>query len=558
MKKSLKHFTSLLLLGLSIAPLMACGNSQAQSSVIETSQSQEMIDYGTLTIEDITIEEGKEISITPIFSIPDKQEEITYSFEGNNISITDGVVKGLRGGTETIVTAKTSHLETTFKVKVAIDYGTLSFLDLTLSFGQEQVLNPVFSKEEYADNITYTFEGSNISITDGLIKGLIPDTETIVTAKTTHHETTFKVKVEYISAVLQDAAGNESKFAIPTPNADNYLLKCDVDIETYRTNGWTRLTAFAFNGSDNSWYNIEMNADGNVMLYARFNGVEKYHINLFNINDDGIIINNKIHYTVSLLKVGQETKLFINEKIVCAFFEDELQGYAALGSLEVTACANRADAGEYKVNLSKLYYELENGEEYNKYFNYEGSSVVEYNDVTLEAADGAERKYSLGDLSIVFGNSYLFKTKVLVNNYDGGVSRISSFAFNSSDNSWYNIEINEVGNVNLYGRFNGVEKYGIYLFNKNDESVKVGDKFQYEIALLKKNQNTFFFVNDKLVCSFNENELSGYARLSTLEFTCSTDASWRDGGPYSVSFSSISVSNSTTEIFETYNSLTQA
>ena len=55
-------------------------------------------------------------------------------------------------------------------------------------------------------------------------------------------------------------------------------------METYRVNGWTRFAAFAFNGSDNSWYNIETSGT-DVLLFARFNGVEKYFINLFNIND---------------------------------------------------------------------------------------------------------------------------------------------------------------------------------------------------------------------------------------------------------------------------------
>ena len=513
----------------------------------------EEIDYGSLTIEDINVEEDGEININPIFSIPERAEEIIYSFEGTNISISNGKVKGLKGETETTVTAKTTHHETTFKVSVYIDYGDLLIEDINLVVGQETMIYPVFSKEKYEEEITFEYGGNNIFIDGNLVRGLIPNTETVVTAKTIHHETKFKVFVSYVSTVLTDPEGLESKFAVPTPEEGNYVLLSNVDVETYRENGWTRLTAFAFNGSDNSWYNIEMNEALDVKLYARFNGVEKYNIDLFNANDEGIIIDGKIHYTIALLKNGQNTRLFVNDNLVCEFDEKDLEGYQELGDLEVTACANRANSGEYKVLLSNMYYELEGGNLYNKYNDYKMPEVLEYEDVIFNKEDGSEGKYSLGDISGYFDGCFVFTTTVTIDLLDStGNMRPSAFAFNGSDNSWYNIELAPNGNATLYGRFNGVEKYHIHLFNINDDGIMVEGKVKYKVGLVKDGQATYFFINEKLVCSFSEQELNGYGSLSTFEFTSCSDV-WRDGGPYIVKYSNISVSSFNTDVYLKYS-----
>ena len=57
------------------------------------------------------------------------------------------------------------------------------------------------------------------------------------------------------------------------PNdADTYLFLANAYVELHRVGGWTRLSVFAYDGSDNSWYNIELNEAGNVMLYAKLMG----------------------------------------------------------------------------------------------------------------------------------------------------------------------------------------------------------------------------------------------------------------------------------------------
>ena len=512
-------------------------------------------DHGTLSIADVTVMRDKEADIVPVFSDESKAENVTYSFEGNNISITDGKVTGLVANTDTIVTAKTEHHTATFKVTVTQNYGTLSLNDVSVTFGQEYLLNPVFSDEAFAEDVRYAFDGHDIAIDDGLLTGLVPDTETTVTATTAHHSATFKVKVNYVTATLTDPNGDESKFAVPTPkDTDKYVVTAKVNVELFRENGWTRIGAFAFNGSDNSWYNIELTEAGDAILYARFNGVEKYGITLFNINDEGVLENGKFSYTVALLRNGQETKFYINDELACAFTADEMEGYDELGALEVTAAANRANAGEYKAVISELFYQTENSDAYKRYASAAASTII-YDDVTLEAEDGTERKFYVGIPDIKLGSKYVFSATVTVNEYDPDLTRLAAFAFNGSDNSWYNIEMNSAGDATLYGRFNGVEKYHIHLFNKADDGIVQNEKITFTVNILKQGQSTFFFFNGKPVCAFSEAELNGYGKLAALEITAATDV-WADRGAYSVTLSGMKAENAESETFTTLEALT--
>lgn len=492
------------------------------------------VDYGTLTVADITVKAGEDAEIAPVFSIEKYKEIPNYTFEGQNISISNGVVQGLIEGSETIVTAKTTHHEATFKVTVEIDYGELTIADIEIPFSKQTVIHPSFSKPEYEEEVEYSFEGENINIENGMLTGIVPGTTTEVTARTEHHQTAFKVTVNYMQAELYSESGAEVKFAIDTPDNDNYVLTGKVEVSKWRENGWTRLSAFAFNVSDNSWYNIELFGDGEVVLYARFNGVERYNIRLFNINDEGVIVDGKITYTIALVKTGEGTKFYVNDKLVCAFLEEELSGYAKLGDIELTACANRDNAGEFQVTVSELYYQLEGSEAYAQYAE-NTDTIMAFGDLLLSADDGGERKFVVSNNSLP-AEDFLFSTQVVIERGYEAFMRASSFAFNVSDNSWYNIEMNDDGNFILYGRFNGVEKYHIHLFNKNDEGIIVDGKIVYTISLLKKGQNTYFFVNDKYVASFQAEDLNGYATLKGFEFTSATDAWWREGQAYAIRY----------------------
>lgn len=500
-------------------------------------------------VDDMNVAFGESVEI--VYVVEGSDDLATFSFEGANISIVDGRVTGLVESTQTLVTVCVGKTKSTFTITVGANYGTLSIADFSLSFGQQKILNPVFSNEDYSEEVNYSFQGKAIEIKDGMIKGLVPDTVTTVTAETAHHSTTFNVNVTYITATLTDLSGNESKFAIPAPNSENYVIKTHVKAKQYRT--FTRLCAFAFNNSDNSWYNVELAESGDIILYGRFNGVEKYNIKLFDKSE--VLVNGNIVFDVALYKKGQATRFYVNGNLVCFYTEEEMNGYPSIGSPEVTALANRTDAGEYLIELTGMYYLTEESEEYKSY-----NDNVTFSGKTFSNSEGVEEKYAFGEMGAILGENYLFSATVTVNEYDSSYTRVSSFAFNSWDNCWYNIEIDANGNFNLYAKFNGVEKYGIYLFNVTD--ITVDGIISYTVKILKKGISTFLFVNDKLVCGYNSSDMKNFAdfhgwdKLKTLEVTMASDASWHDGSSYSIGISDISFVSSENSEYKQYEKKT--
>ena len=254
-----------------------------------------------------------------------------------------------------------------------IDYGTFIIKDIEISFLNEMIINPIFSKEEYTEELNYSFEGNNISIVDGVVKGLVAGTNTKVIAKSEHFSTSFNVKVNYLSASLTNKNGLESKYTLPNISLNNYLLHITVDIPTY-VKEYTRLSSFAFNGSDNSWYNIEMNEDGNLMLYARFNGVEKYGIYLGKKNE--YLNNGYITYKINILKDGQATYFFFNNQLKASFLLEEMGNYNKLFCLNITSSCDRSGSS-YEVEFKNQKVEDANSDTYKLYQSKCGENLDE-------------------------------------------------------------------------------------------------------------------------------------------------------------------------------------
>ena len=184
MKKKLSVVIAIILtLALSLA-FTGCDN--------DTSKTE---DYGTLTVANVTLAEGEEKNLEITFSKPEKAEPVEYTFEGDAIEIKDGKIKALKGGETVTVTATTAHHTATFTVTIAEDYGTLTVNDIEgVMEGTTGVdIEYTFSNPAYAEEITYTFDGNDIEIVNGKINVLVGGKTVTVTAKTSHHETTFTV-----------------------------------------------------------------------------------------------------------------------------------------------------------------------------------------------------------------------------------------------------------------------------------------------------------------------------------------------------------------------------
>lgn len=201
-----------------------------------TPDSDDKTDYGTLTIADVSVEVGKTANIYPLFSLT--PETITYTFDGNKISIAGNSVTGLEAGTVT-VTATTAHHTKTFTVTVTpVDYGTLTIDNVTINAeGGTALLNIDWSRPGVSQDlpINYAFDSDEISIKNNVVTANSPNltqNKTItVTATTAYHSTTFTVtltSVNFGTLVLEDtytvALGKTvtitPSFSIPEKKAD--------------------------------------------------------------------------------------------------------------------------------------------------------------------------------------------------------------------------------------------------------------------------------------------------------------------------------------------------
>ena len=180
-----------------------------------------------LEFEDITLEFGKTYELPTEASGLTGTEPIEYSFSGKNISITDGILKALVAETVTEVTAKCGSAEAKFKVTVVlssnveddgkepddenngsgdngedevVDYGTMTVkapAEIYSNYAGKDI-TVTFSKPEYASDVVFTTDNSNVKVIDGKIAatGKFDSAVSVnVTAKSTYHEKTFTVKV---------------------------------------------------------------------------------------------------------------------------------------------------------------------------------------------------------------------------------------------------------------------------------------------------------------------------------------------------------------------------
>jgi len=132
MKKNVKAILMACLTACTAAAFAACTGERTPGD--ETPPAD---DYGSVCIEDmrVYINSNKNATfaeIEPVFTKPEKAEELTYTYNTKYLDIADGIVKPkTRDGRTVTVTAKSDHFETTFKVEVEyIDYKSSDASDL--------------------------------------------------------------------------------------------------------------------------------------------------------------------------------------------------------------------------------------------------------------------------------------------------------------------------------------------------------------------------------------------------------------------------------------------
>lgn len=161
------------------------------------------------SFNDITLEENEDFRLAEEIKIGERSVKLTYTYEGNNISISNGVLVALVADTETVVKASAESFSGTFKVKVnakaesedeAEDEVTapeinIIFSDITLELGKEIALVKSIKIDGVERALSYTFLGNNISVEGYTLKALKLNTTTSVKAQADGFESVFNVKV---------------------------------------------------------------------------------------------------------------------------------------------------------------------------------------------------------------------------------------------------------------------------------------------------------------------------------------------------------------------------
>lgn len=146
------------------------------------------------SIADVSVEYGKTATISTVFEVEANAETITYSYDTSKISISGSVVTGSTAEAVVTVTATSAHHSTFFKVTVGKNY-RFSVADVSVEYGKTATISPVFEVEANAENITYSYDTSKISISGNTVTGTVASSTVTVTATSVHHSTTFKVTV---------------------------------------------------------------------------------------------------------------------------------------------------------------------------------------------------------------------------------------------------------------------------------------------------------------------------------------------------------------------------
>ncbi len=151
-------------------------------------------------------------TITPEFSTEAGKGEITYSFQGKNITITGNSVKGNTGNTSTTVTAKTAHHEVTFKVNVIFKnpFGKHAALDEGENVFKA-IDNGVYEKTKGEYGASYYYGAS------GALKG----NGKLLTGNAAMTETE---ENSYFDVVVKESATKAVRFVYTANADDTYTL----------------------------------------------------------------------------------------------------------------------------------------------------------------------------------------------------------------------------------------------------------------------------------------------------------------------------------------------
>ena len=162
--------------------------------------SNERLDNGTLTIGNIeNLAVGQRVKIDAVFTPSSAYEPVSYTFEGNDIAISNGYVSALAPDKTVTVTAKTKHHEVTFTVQTVRPKSIARSVTAWIGYPASPLSDISYFKDGEA--VTWSGENAEIAVLDKENRTLtaVKEGAFTLTASAEGYSETYSVTVKSVS-----------------------------------------------------------------------------------------------------------------------------------------------------------------------------------------------------------------------------------------------------------------------------------------------------------------------------------------------------------------------
>ena len=174
--------------------------TQYHEATFTVKTSTERYESGTLSIDDIeNLPVGQRVKINAVFTPTSAYEPISYTFEGNDIEISNGYVSAVAPDKTVAVTAKTKYHEVTFMVKTVRPASVTRSVTAWLGYPASPLADVSYFKD--GESVAWSGENSEIALLDKDSRTLTAVSEGTftLTARAENYSEIYNVTVKSVS-----------------------------------------------------------------------------------------------------------------------------------------------------------------------------------------------------------------------------------------------------------------------------------------------------------------------------------------------------------------------